>query len=106
MSQRRALAGLFSVLTLAFAGVAIWAIAGAGDSVRRWVVAVAAAAISTWFATLAPYSTTGAPKWAFELAIILRAAVLVACLVGYVRHRTPQTEPLLGREEERVEAVG
>jgi hypothetical protein len=53
VAQRRALAWLFSVLTLAFAGVAIWAVAGAGGSVRRWVVAVAAAAIAAWFATLA-----------------------------------------------------
>ena len=53
MSQRRALGGLFSVLTVAFAAVAVWAAAGAGGSLRRWVVAAAAAALGGWFATLA-----------------------------------------------------
>ncbi len=53
MSQRRALGTLFTVLTLAFVGVAIWAAAGAGGSVRRWVVAFAAAALGAWFASLA-----------------------------------------------------
>jgi hypothetical protein len=53
VSQRRALGGLFSVLTLAFAGLAIWAAAGAGGSVRRWVVAFAAAALAAWLASIA-----------------------------------------------------
>jgi hypothetical protein len=53
VSQRRALGGLFSVLTLAFAAMAVWAAAGAGGSLRRWVVAAAAAAIGAWFASLA-----------------------------------------------------
>ena len=53
MSQRRALGGLFSVLTIAFAGIAVWAAAGAGGSVRRWIVAFAAAALAGWLATLA-----------------------------------------------------
>jgi hypothetical protein len=53
VSQRRALGGLFSVLTLAVAAMAVWAAAGAGGSLRRWVVAAAAAAIGAWFASLA-----------------------------------------------------
>jgi hypothetical protein len=53
VSQRRALGGLFSVLTLAFAAMAVWAAAGAGGSLRRWVVAAAAVAIGAWFASLA-----------------------------------------------------
>ena len=51
--QRTALAGLFTVLTLAFAAIAAGAAWGAGGSVRRWVVAAAAAAIAAWFASLA-----------------------------------------------------
>jgi hypothetical protein len=47
-SQRRALGVLFSALTLAFAGIT-WAAAGAGV----WPVAVAAAVIGLWLATLA-----------------------------------------------------
>jgi hypothetical protein len=51
--QRHALAALFTVLTCAFAALAIGSAWGAGGSVRRWLVAVAAAAIATWFALLA-----------------------------------------------------
>jgi hypothetical protein len=53
VSQRRALGGLFAVLTLAFSAVAVWAGAGAGSSPRRWVVAFAAAALAAWFGSLA-----------------------------------------------------
>jgi hypothetical protein len=53
VSQRRALGGLFAVLTLAFAALAAWAAVGAGGSPRRWVVAVAAAALAVWLASLA-----------------------------------------------------
>jgi hypothetical protein len=42
------LAALFSVLTLAFAGIAVGA-GGAG----RWVIAVAAAALAAWMGSLA-----------------------------------------------------
>jgi uncharacterized membrane protein len=47
----------------------------------------------TWFATLSPYFEGGAPKWVFQLAVLARAAVLVTCLVAYMRQRTPQLEP-------------
>jgi Flp pilus assembly protein TadB len=46
-SQRRPLGTLFAVLALGFAGVA-WAAGNAGV----WVVAVAAAALAVWMATL------------------------------------------------------
>jgi hypothetical protein len=42
------MAALFSVLTLAFAGIAV-ASAGAG----RWVIAVAAAALAAWMGSFA-----------------------------------------------------
>jgi len=51
--QRHALGGLFAVLTLGFAAVAIASAVGAGGSARRWVVAAAAAAIAAWFGSLA-----------------------------------------------------
>jgi hypothetical protein len=41
-------AALFSVLTFAFAGIAV-----AAGSAGRWPIAVAAAALATWLATLA-----------------------------------------------------
>ena len=41
------LAVLFSVLTLAFAGIAV-----AAGAAGRWPIAVAAAALATWLATL------------------------------------------------------
>ncbi len=42
------LALLFTAITLAFAGIAVWS-ATAG----QWVIAVAAAALAAWMATLA-----------------------------------------------------
>jgi hypothetical protein len=51
-SQRRALGALFLVLALLFAGIAAAAVrarSGAGP----WVVAIAAAAIAVWLASLA-----------------------------------------------------
>ena len=44
---------LFALLAIALAGVAFEAARGAGGSAGRWVVAVAAAAIAVWLATLA-----------------------------------------------------
>jgi hypothetical protein len=41
------LAALFTVLTLAFGGIAV-----AGALAGRWVIAVAAAALAAWTATL------------------------------------------------------
>jgi hypothetical protein len=42
------LAALFTVLTLAFTGIAI-----AGASAGRWVIALGAAAIATWMGSFA-----------------------------------------------------
>jgi hypothetical protein len=53
MSQRRALGTLFGLLAVALAGVAFEAARGAGGAAGRWIVAVAAAAIAVWLATLA-----------------------------------------------------
>jgi hypothetical protein len=51
--QRHALAVLFLVLGLLFAGTAVAAISGAGGDVARWLVAFASAALAVWFAGLA-----------------------------------------------------
>jgi len=51
-SQRRALGALFAFLALGFAGIAAAAIAS-GSGARAWVVALAAAAIGVWMASLA-----------------------------------------------------
>ena len=59
----------------------------------------------TWFATLPPYNVGGAPKWSFELAVVLRAAVLVACLVAFVRQRAGQMEPRAVPQLAPAEAV-
>jgi hypothetical protein len=42
------LATLFTAITLAFTGIAIWA-----AQAHQWVIAAAAAALATWMATLA-----------------------------------------------------
>jgi hypothetical protein len=46
--QRRALGGLFSVLALALAGIAV-----AAGMAGQWVILAAAAAIAAWFVGLA-----------------------------------------------------
>jgi Glycosyltransferase family 87 len=43
----------------------------------------------TWFGTLDPYNKGGAPHWAFELSVAVRAAVLLAVLVAYLLQRRP-----------------
>lgn len=48
--QRRGLGILFSALAAAFLLVAV---AATGHGVRGWVIAVAAAAIAVWFASIA-----------------------------------------------------
>ena len=53
MRQRHALGTLFALLALALTGVAFEAARGAGGAAGRWIVAVAAAAIAIWLATLA-----------------------------------------------------
>ena len=51
--QRRALGALFFVLALAFAGIAYAALSSDAGQARRIVVAVAAAALALWLATMA-----------------------------------------------------
>jgi hypothetical protein len=51
--QRRSLGALFGLLALALGGIAFASARGAGGSVGRWIVAVAAAAIAVWLATMA-----------------------------------------------------
>jgi hypothetical protein len=48
ISQRRALGGLFLLLTLAFAGIAVAAV-----DAGVWVIALAAAVLAGWLAGLA-----------------------------------------------------
>jgi hypothetical protein len=52
-SQRRALGALFLLLAVGFAGIAAASARGAGGEVRRWVVALAAAALAVWLGGLA-----------------------------------------------------
>ena len=42
------LAALFSVITVAFAGIAVWS-----ASAHQWVIAAAAAALAVWMGSLA-----------------------------------------------------
>ena len=52
--QRRALGALFALLTLLFAGIAFTAGSAAADGrAAGWVVAIAAAVLALWLATLA-----------------------------------------------------
>jgi hypothetical protein len=51
--QRPALAVLFSLLALLFAGTTVAAVDGAGGDAKRWVVAFAAGALAIWFVDLA-----------------------------------------------------
>jgi hypothetical protein len=54
--QRRALGALFSCLALGFAGIAFAALSSDAGHARRIVVAVAAAALAVWLASLAARS--------------------------------------------------
>jgi hypothetical protein len=51
--KRPALGALFSLLALAFAGMAFAAAYGAGSEARRWVVVLAAAVLAVWLGTMA-----------------------------------------------------
>ena len=51
--QRRALGALFLVLAVGFAGIAFAALSSDAGQARRIVVAVAAAALALWLATMA-----------------------------------------------------
>jgi hypothetical protein len=48
--QRYALAGLFGLLTLALAAIALWSALEGG---RAWVIALATAPLAVWMADLA-----------------------------------------------------
>ncbi len=61
MSQRRALGILFSVLTTAFAAIAVASVWGS-TAPRRIVVALAAGAIALWFASLALSALRNPPR--------------------------------------------
>ena len=52
-SQRRALGALFVALAGVFAGITVATAAAATDDLRLWPVALAAAAIAVWLASLA-----------------------------------------------------
>jgi Flp pilus assembly protein TadB len=52
-SQRRALGALFFLLGCGFAGVAYAAAHGAGGSVGRWVIVLAAAVLALWLVAMA-----------------------------------------------------
>jgi CDP-diglyceride synthetase len=51
--QRQALGFLFATLAVVFAATAVWAILGAGNSPKGWVVALAALALAAWLGSLA-----------------------------------------------------
>ncbi len=51
--QRPALGALFALLALGFAGVAFAAGYGAGGTLGRWVIALAAGVIALWLASMA-----------------------------------------------------
>jgi hypothetical protein len=53
VKQRPALGALFSLLALAFAGVAFAAGYGAGGEAGRWIIALAAAVLAVWLASMA-----------------------------------------------------
>jgi hypothetical protein len=53
LKQRRALGALFLVLALGMAGIAFAAAYGAHNVSAGWVIAVAAAALAVWLASLA-----------------------------------------------------
>ncbi len=53
MKQRPALGALFSLLAIAFAGVAFAAGYGAGGEAGRWIIALAAAVLAAWLASMA-----------------------------------------------------
>jgi hypothetical protein len=53
VTQRPALGALFALLAIAFAGVAFAAGHGAGGQAGRWIIALAAAVLSVWLASMA-----------------------------------------------------
>jgi hypothetical protein len=53
LRQRSALGALFALLAIGFAGIAFAAADAARNVVAGWIVAVAAAALAVWFASMA-----------------------------------------------------
>jgi hypothetical protein len=53
VKQRRALGALFALLAIGFVGIAVAAAYGAGHELAGWTIALAAAALSVWLATMA-----------------------------------------------------
>jgi hypothetical protein len=53
LNQRRALGALFAVLAIGFAGIAFAAAYGARNVGAGWAIALAAAALALWFASMA-----------------------------------------------------
>jgi hypothetical protein len=53
LKQRRALGALFLLLAIGFAGIAFAAAFGARHKGAGWAIALAAAALAVWFASMA-----------------------------------------------------
>jgi hypothetical protein len=53
LSQRRALGALFLLLAVGLAGIAVGAIRDARDEGVGWAIAIAAAALAVWLASMA-----------------------------------------------------
>jgi hypothetical protein len=53
LNQRRALGALFALLAIGFAGIAFAAAYGARNVGAGWAIALAAAALALWFASMA-----------------------------------------------------
>jgi hypothetical protein len=53
VKQKPALGALFALLAVGFAGIAFTALYGAGGDVARWIIALAAAALAVWLASMA-----------------------------------------------------
>jgi hypothetical protein len=53
LKQRRALGALFLLLALLMAGIAFAAAYGANSAAAGWIIALAAAALAVWLASLA-----------------------------------------------------
>jgi hypothetical protein len=51
--QRHALGLLFATLAVIFAATAIWAVLGAGNSAKGWVVGLPSLALAAWLGSLA-----------------------------------------------------
>jgi hypothetical protein len=57
--QRQALGFLFGTLAVIFAGTAVAAVLGAGNSAKGWVVAAGSLALAAWLGSLAASAFRG-----------------------------------------------